>query len=358
MKFESNWNTNAVLHHLASQTYMRAWKHGSSSVYFIEKDDSNINNGWNRNTKSLAYIENFFSRRAGALIQSLSDCEKYFEPLKGFKVKFEGEILKDPLELNKYYRLYDEWIIYDSNSKTVSEAEKEKLKFEIDNIHVRDIEVGWDRLYENNWPNVRNDILNAVSTSKGANMIPSVRREELVKFMVSLEWRTKPTHPVLEILFKKLISLDNTIEEYMKESIPEAKRMYPFIDTEKELMLHNLLLKYYHQFLNNNGVIYDEAQQIIKYMNIELLIAEKGSEFITSDNPVCRFSNSDNATEYIFPITPEIACAVRKGNPYDKSNYYVTYLNKDSVFNYNKKLKDNCYKGYILRKSSLTYYFK
>jgi hypothetical protein len=357
MNFNPNWNTDAKFHHLASQTYLKGWKHGDSSVYYIEKNDVSINGNWNRNTKKLAGIENFFSKKAGIFSQTLSDCEKYFKPLKGYKVEFHDRILKDSLEMNNFFNSYDEWNIYDSNSKIVSKEEKEKFKSQINNIHIKNIEVGWDRLYENNWPNVQNDILNAVSSNKGALKIPSVKREELVNFMVSLEWRTKPTHPILQDTYEKIV-LSLGIEKFLKISIPEHQRIYPFIDSDNEFWVHSILLRYYYEFLNNNGPIYIEAQEIIKKMNINLLIAENGSEFITSDNPVCRFLNSDDAIEYIFPITPKVACAVRRGNPYDGSNYYLNYLEKDKVFNYNQKLKNNSYKGYILRQPSLSYYFK
>ncbi|PDZ86111.1 hypothetical protein COO00_18880 [Bacillus toyonensis] len=357
MNFDSNWNTKAVFHHLVSQTYLKGWKYKDSSVYYIEKNDVNIKDNWSRKTRRLAGINNFFSRRAGALFRTEKDCVKFFEPLKDFKVEYKGQILNNPLDLNDNFSFYDSWIIYDFKSQIVSKSEKEKLKFEIDNIHVRDIEVGWDRLYENNWPNVRNDIMSAISSNPGAIKVPSVRREELIKFMVSLEWRSKPTHPLLEATYEPIASSD-LLKDCLNVSIPEIKRMYPFLDTEKEFVLHNILLKWYHKFLNDSGKIYDEAQMIIKQMNIELLIVEKGSEFITSDNPVCRFLNSNNDLEYIFPITPEIACAVRKANPYDGNHYFVRNLSKDEVFKYNQKLKDNCYKGYILHQSSLTYYFK
>ncbi|WP_217269786.1 DUF4238 domain-containing protein [Neobacillus endophyticus] len=42
-------------------------------------------------------------------------------------------------------------------------------------------------------------------------------------------------------------------------------------------------------------------------MIIEILVADKGSGFITSDNAVCRFKNNDYAIRCIFPIAPEIA---------------------------------------------------
>jgi len=357
MRFEPNWNTDAVFHHLAPQTYMRAWKHIGSSVYYILKDDSNIKDNWNRNTKSLAGVDNFFSRRAGALFKSERDCNQYFEPLKDYTVEFKQKLLDAPLKLNQYYRDFDEWVIYDSNSNIVSEDKRIELKKSIDDIHIRDIEVGWARLYEDKWPSLRDDILNSISSNQGASKIPSIRREELVNFMVSMEWRTKPTHPELLKIYEELVGMD-LFEVFINEAIPENERMYPFIDTEKENILHNILLSTYHNFLNKSGSMHEESERIIHYMNIELLIAEKNSQFVTSDNPVCRFTNSDNQVEYIFPISPEVACTVRKGNPYDENHFLVSHLDKLKVFEYNQKLKENCYKGYILREPDLSYYFK
>lgn len=354
--FDPNWNTKAIIHHLAPQTYLRGWKHGKSSVYYIDNNNANIKGDLSRNTVKIAYINDFFSKKAGIFFQGLSDCEKYFKPLKGYTVKYNGQFLKNALEMNNVYSLYDEWKIWDSNSKFVSKEEKETLKSEIDKIQNRNIEVGWDRLSENDWPQVKEDILNAISSNKGVLKITSVRREEFVKFMVSLEWRTKPNHPVLEEAYTKVESIAG-LDKVMNDLIPENERIFPFIDTEKENFIHSKLLELYHQFLIDKGPIYNETQYIINKMNIELLVADKGSEFITSDNPVCRFTNGDK-TEYIFPITPEVACAVRKGTPYDVNHYFINYLSKDEVFKYNQKLKDNCYKGYVLRQPSLTYYFK
>ncbi|HDR4391983.1 TPA: DUF4238 domain-containing protein [Bacillus cereus] len=357
MKFDPNWNTDAVYHHLASQTYLKGWKHGDSSVYYIEKNDVNINGNWTRNTRRLAGIENFFSRRAGAFSANLTDCQKFFKPLKNYTVKYKDKTLINPIELNKHFNLYDEWKIYDSSFNEISISDKKRLKNIIKDIHIRDIEVGWSRLHENNWPSIRNDILNVISSNPKATRIPSVRKDEFINFMVSLEWRTEPTHPVLEESFKSVEAMP-LVKSAMNEIIPEDERLYPFLETPKEEFLHNMLLKYYHKFLNDNGPIYQEAQEIIQKMNIELLIAENSSEFITSDNPVCRFINGDGLLEYIFPITPQVACAVRKGNPYDGNNYSVVYLKKEEVFKYNQKLKDNCFNGYILHRPSLTYYFK
>ncbi|NQX71710.1 DUF4238 domain-containing protein [Paenibacillus alba] len=75
------------------------------------------------------------------------------------------------------------------------------------------------------------------------------------------------------------------------------------------------------------------------------LKAPANGEFITSDNPVCRFTNSEGKIEYIFPIDPQIACSVVSGS--HKNHYVVKDLTKDELIEYNNRLKDNCNEGYI-----------
>lgn len=70
-------------------------------------------------------------------------------------------------------------------------------------------------------------------------------------------------------------------------------------------------------------------------------------------HPVCRFENSRNEIEYIFPITPQLACTVRKSKSVDKEHYFVRTLNKEEVLLYNDQIKNNCSKGYILHQPHL-----
>lgn len=351
-------DTDAVFHHLVPQTYMRGWKHGKSSVYFIEKNDKNINQDWTRNTKRLAGIDYFYSRRAGALFRSKKDCKKFFKPLSGYRVVLENQNLTHPLELNDNFFRYDKWDIYMLNGTKVSDEKKQSLKKEILDIHVRDIEAGWDYYYENFWNSIVEEILGELVRNQYSSNIRAIRRSELIKFTVSLEWRTSPSHPVFMNIYDELLDIiDLNALKTMK--ISEENRLYYFLDTEYKEYIHNVLLKYYYEFLNRRGPIMAEANKMINESTIELLIAPVDVEFITSDNPVCRIQNKADEIEYVFPITPKVACAVRKKSLHIPNDFYrVSYIGNNEVFCYNKAFRKNCNEGYILKEKNLSLYFK
>ena len=362
-QFDSNWTSNSKRHHLVPNTYLKGWQHNESSVYYIDKEENQIdfvNKNYSKNTKRINRINNFYSRRVGSLFQSKLDCDKYFEPLSShcYTVKINEKEVTDSIVLNNNFYEYEKWEIYDVYNNLISRNDKEALKDEIKSIHIRDLEEAWNQIYENSWPSVRNDILAEVNKNNNSGKVQSIRREELISFMVSIEWRTSSVPQILEDSFNKIIQILE-LEEVLKEPIPEKDRMYPFITTYREEMLHNFLLSKFHELFNKKGVIYEEIQNIYNNMNIELLIPETGYEFITSDNPVCIFQNNKKEIEFIFPITPELACAVRRGGSLiDKEHYFLNILSRDEVFSYNKKIKKECSMGYILRQPSLNPYFK
>lgn len=368
--FDTNWTTPSVKHHLVPNTYLKGWSMDKINVFFIDKNEKNINfinKDYDEKTRELGRISNFYSRRAGALFRTKEDCDKYFKPIKAhsYTVKIEGKEIKDTLELNDNFYDYDEkWNIYDRrNNELISDELKESLKKEILDIHNRSLEEGWNRLLENNWPNVRQQLLSAVN-NETKSLIPAVKRKELIKFMVSLNWRTIPAPKVLLTEYNNILKKLG-IKELMDNTIDEEDRMYPFIETFSEEQLHNILLMQYDKFLKNSGgTIFKEYELIYNNMVIELLVAPNGYEFITSDKPVCVYEHKENYTEYLFPIAPELACVVRNGGQEfktenDKKNYYVlTRLDKDKLFDYNEAIKNNCNKGYILSQKTLKPYFK
>lgn len=361
-QFDPNWTSNSEKQHFVPNTYLKGWQHRDSSIYYIDKKENQIdftNKNYSKDTRKIFRIDNFYSRRVGALFQSKEDCNKYFAPLKlhGYTVKINGEEIIDTIKLNNNFYNYDKWDIYDNRNNLVSNDDKESLKDEIKSIHIRDLEEAWNQLYENNWPSVRNDILTEINKNSGADKIKSIRREELVGFMVSIKWRTVSAPQILEDSFNKIVESFG-LKELLNNPISDEDKMYPFITTFGEEMLHNYLLSKFYDLFNKKGPIYGEIQNICNNANLELLIPEAGYEFITSDNPICIFQNNKKETEYVFPITPELACAVRKGNPVDKEHYFLSTLNKDEVFAYNEQIKKHCNMGYILRQSSLIPYFK
>ncbi|MEB2589402.1 DUF4238 domain-containing protein [Bacillus cereus] len=350
-------DTGAIYHHLTPQTYMRAWKHRKSSVYVVDKGKNDL--GQSRNTGKFGGIKHYHSIRAGSLVYSEQDCQDFFQPLEKYTIEIDGEVVNNQLDMNKMFFEFDKWNIRDSSGNIVSEQIKKSLKSSILSIIKKDIEVGWDRKYENYWNSINQDItngifLNANSISQN-HLMKAIKRDELIKFMVSLEWRTKPYHPELQK------ALDNTLRndflgiDFKLIQIPEGERLYPFLETLYDEYAHSYILKLYREFLAGKGIIMDEAKKFIDESSIVFYIAPKDGEFITSDNPVCRFTNLEGKIEYIFPLNPKVACAVLKGT--QKEHYVLSYLSKDKLVYYNKKLKDNCNKGYIIREQNRELYF-
>ena len=99
----------------------------------------------------------------------------------------------------------------------------------------------------------------------------------------------------------------------------------------------------------------NEAINIINNMGIILLLAPQNGEFITSDNPVCWFTNSNGDKEYIFPITPNVACSLKR---YFTDRVYRAATDKNELISINNKLKNNCHEFYILREQNLSLYFQ
>jgi len=255
---------------------------------------------------------------------------------------------------NKFYE-FETWTITDANGDIVTGPNKKALKDDILSIHVRDIEVGWDRQYENYWNSIKIAISYEVLSKPNVQRIHAIKRDELIKFMVSMEWRTKPYHPVLQESLDKIMSERFLGVDFKTIDIPEAERLYPFLETAYAELAHSYILKLYRQFLDGQGIIMDEAIKIINDFCIVLFIAPSDGEFVTTDNPVCRFTNMNGETEYIFPINPKISCGVFKGGT--QKEYLLKHLSKDGLIYYNNKLKNNCNNGYIIREQNRAPYF-
>jgi len=346
--------TQAIYHHLTPQTYMKAWIHGNSSVYIVKKGTDGV--GDTKNTKKFGGVSDYHSLRAGFPYHTEEDCKKFFKPLESYNVKLDNELLSSSKEMNKRFYDFDKWVIMDNNGDIVSQLDKEELKKKILAIHVKDIEVQWSRKYENYWNTINKAISDEVFANANAQSISAIKRDELIKFMVSLEWRTKPYHPKLQealdfAMDKKLLGVD-----FKTISIPEDEQLYPFLKTGYDEYAHSFILKLYREFLyDEKGHMMNEANNIINQLGIELLIAPNNGEFITSDNPVCRFTNEEGAGEYVFPINTKIACRVVRGGT--QNSYLLRKLTKDQLIYCNNKLKENCNEGYVLRVQNRALYF-
>ena len=114
-------DTKAVYHHLIPQTYMKAWKHGNSSVYIVEKGKNVV---FEKSTKKFGGIDNYHSLRAGSLHRMEEDCKRFFKPLENYIVKIDDKVINSRLEMNNQFYKFDEWLIIRANGDILNESEK------------------------------------------------------------------------------------------------------------------------------------------------------------------------------------------------------------------------------------------
>lgn len=345
-------DTEALYHHLTPQTYMKSWKHGKSSIYVVKKGIDDL--GGEKNTKGFAGINDYHTIRVGSLSGNEEDYKSFFELLEGYMVELDGNNLKDPIDMNLNFYRFNEWSICDLKGDVVSDEVKRSLRKTILSITRKDIEVNWSQQYENDWNRTHDAIASAVSSTDN-HLLNAVKRDDLIKFMVSIEWRSKPYHPVLQDALDVALRGDLLGIDFRSIEIPEEERLLPFLETVYDEYAHSYILKLYRQFLNGEGAIMAEIEKFVNESTLVFLKAPPNGEFITSDNPVCRFLNSEGKIEYIFPVDPYIACAVVRGK--HKNHFIVRDLTKDELVDYNNRLKDNCNEGYILRVQDREIYF-
>ncbi|OUB94139.1 hypothetical protein BK784_21210 [Bacillus thuringiensis serovar medellin] len=353
---------NRNYHHLIPQVYMRAWKHGKSSIYVVESGKNDL--GKETKTSTFGGINNYHSIKAGMLFASPDDCNEFFKPLQNYNLLISGRKIKDPVSLNMNFLNFDDWIINDSNGVKVTRKVKNSLKASILSIVKKDIEKGWDKYYENHW-NAIIDKINSVIKEKledenivlphwmHLTKIGEEIREELIKFMISIEWRTKRYHPELQKMFDQSLRRKNF--DFKSIVIPKGEMLYPFLTTLYDEYAHGIMLKYYREFLEGKGPIMEEVQEFIKESGFAFHLAPDDGEFITSDNPVCRFINDNGNVEYFFPLNPKVACTLYpKGH---KDYFLLNPCDKDELVEFNNLVKESCKEGYIIRKQNRELYF-
>lgn len=103
-------------------------------------------------------------------------------------------------------------------------------------------------------------------------------------------------------------------------------------------MRHYLLLKYYRKYLNDTGVIFEDAMANLQHTNFHFLIADGQTRFITSDSPAF-IHKDDEKLVGLLPITPRILMA--KGRCIEDDGYYVTHITDLAVKRYNDAICSN-----------------
>lgn len=250
-----------------------------------------------KNKDNIAGITDCHSIKAGMVICTKDDADKIFAPLANYTVEIDGQVVTDTLEMNQKFYDFDTWVIRRSDGSLVS---KKAIKREIEKIKIRDIESNWSTKYENKWNKVVADLESAIFTSKSGN-IPAIHKDYLMRFFVALDWRSIQSNDEFQKSFRPFA--DALLDEI---EIREEERILPCLRTAADEMKHNLLLKYYRKYLDDDGVIYTHAIESLKHTNFHFLITDGPTYFVTSNNPSFVFIREDGLKEGLMPITPRI----------------------------------------------------
>lgn len=121
--------------------------------------------------------------------------------------------------------------------------------------------------------------------------------------------------------------------------IPKEERFLPCLKTASDEMKHNLLLKYYRKYLNDDGVIYTHAIASLKH-TIFISWLQMDQHISTSDNPSFTFVRDDGLKEGLMPITPCILMAQGKCTE-DADKYFITHISNNAVKKYNEIIRAN-----------------
>lgn len=292
-----------------------------------------------KNKDNLCGINHYHSIIAGMPICNVDDTDEIFAVMKEYNVMYEGKMITSSIELNQIYYDFYNWEITRKTDGSV--ASKKSIKNDIDQVKIRDIENNWSVKYENLWPGVRRRIEQNVLITSGD--IPEFDKEFLMKFFIAMDWRSTASEPIFKENFKWLCSDVLSLKEV---AIPEDERELPFFKTMYDYFEHCLLLKLYRRFLNDEGPIYTQAMQNLKYTSFHFLVADGATKFITSDNPSFVYVREDGLKAGLMPITPCIMLAQGRKSDAD-SIYGVTHITDDAVKRYNRIVEENADK-YII----------
>ena len=138
------------------------------------------------------------------------------------------------------------------------------------------------------------------------------------------------------------------MEIFNQIKIPEEDRFLKCLETPFDEIRHDLLLKFYRQYLDDNGVMYKYAIENLRNTGFDFLIADGPTYFITSDSPSFVFKRTDGMLQGIMPITPHILLSQRKCM--DASDmYYISHIKDNEVQKYNTIIKENATEFIIIK---------
>lgn len=321
--------TQAKYHHLIPQTYMSAWANqsGTLNIEFLRKPGVIVP----RNKENIAGITDFHSIQVGMPLCTQADTDRFFSVLSDYYVVVDGVKITDSMEMNRLFNNFDNWVITRKNGTLVS---KKTLKREIEKVKIKDIETKWSVKYENQWDSVVKDIEKNVLSAM-TESIPAFHKDYLMKFFVALNWRGFQSNQQFENALKVIT------KDFLDQiDIPLKERELPCLETAADELRHELLLKFYRQYLEDEGVIYKYAEANLQHTGFHFLISDGSTYFNTSDSPSFVFKRADGALQGIMSITPRILLA--QGRCTDSADeYYISHITDETVQRYNAAIREN-----------------
>ncbi|PFH86464.1 DUF4238 domain-containing protein [Bacillus sp. AFS088145] len=338
-------NGKAKYHHLIPRTYLQSWCFSNDSLHAYSKSDLtkkkqlNINNHFG--------IQNYHTIKVGMPICTDEDLKKIFQSLNGYKVEYEGKLLQSLKEYNQYFYDFDEWKIYYAKTESiVPKKKKNTIKSEINQCRIVDIEEAWSRQYENGWNSLKQIIEQKLLTTNALE-IDAFNKEELMKFIVSLDWRSEKGNEELE----KILEFINKLLPLKEIDLSKDDRSIAFETNAYEWSKRNYLLKEFNEFLQGKGIINDQVNSYIRDCTLEFFIANGNVGFLTSDNPSFIYHFNDGLS-HVMPLTPKILVRVLKGST-DK--YFIKLLNDELVQWFNGIIIENSNELALSNKPSIQY---
>ena len=323
----------AVYHHLIPQTYMKPWCFNAKTVLVYDKQ----NESWNeRNIEKICGINYYHSIRANSVYVTPAALEKIFGFLSIYDVSYNGVALTTLEAMHHNYQYYDDWDIRYPNGAFVSKKQRNVLKTKIQQAKFNDIEEQWSKKFENGWEKLIREIESALLAIKRKLPLKLTKHtfSELLRYYVMFEWRGFGGNLEYEDAFKRI----DEIFPFSSLEIPEEERALSFHTNALEEMKHNLLVKYFNLFQDGKGIIQTYKQQLEDNCTAVFLIAPKGYNFLSSDNPCFRFKNENGETVPFFVARPQLAIVFPKKNSESPNEYCINVLSLDEMKNYNQQI--------------------
>ncbi len=153
-----------------------------------------------RNKENIGGVTDFHSIKAGMPICTQADADLIFASVSSYSVSYQGKLITDTLELNALFYDFDNWQITRADGSPVS---KKKIRHEVEQVKIKDIESNWSAKYENYRSSqvtvIEDKILNASSDS-----VPAFDNEYIMKFYTALDWRGFTSNSQFESAVTKL----------------------------------------------------------------------------------------------------------------------------------------------------------